>query len=118
MRLVLIGTFKEARNVEKVEALINKLARQAEKEEAYNIREAPPEQHRFSEEMMSMFTTNELFAIDPIELEQFALEHSIEAAGDKITIRTDEGNVSAFIKIMINAGARVEVYSAHDYPDE
>lgn len=32
-------------------------------------------------------------------------------------LTTDESEVSAFLKVMIQKEAKVEVYSAHDYPD-
>jgi hypothetical protein len=38
--------------------------------------------------------------------------------GAKVVINTDEIEVSAFLKLLIDNGAKVEVYSAHDYPDE
>jgi len=37
--------------------------------------------------------------------------------GDKIILTTEESEVSAFFKLMIIKGAKVEIYSAHDYPD-
>jgi len=42
---------------------------------------------------------------------------SSELKGNQIVVRTDEPDVSAFLKLMIDKGARVEVYSAHNYPD-
>ncbi|EUA59807.1 hypothetical protein I550_2955 [Mycobacterium intracellulare 1956] len=32
-------------------------------------------------------------------------------------ITTDESDVQALLKVLLDGGARVEVYSAHDYPD-
>ncbi len=37
--------------------------------------------------------------------------------GNQITIDTDEIDISAFIKIFVDAGAKVEVYSKHFYPE-
>ncbi len=37
--------------------------------------------------------------------------------GDKIIVTTEEFEVSAFFKLMILKDAKVEIYSAHDYPD-
>ncbi len=36
---------------------------------------------------------------------------------DKIILTTNESEVSAFFKLMIEKGAKVEIYSANDYPD-
>jgi hypothetical protein len=43
---------------------------------------------------------------------------SISQDGDKIILRTDESDVSAFLKVLLDRSARVEVFSAHDYPEE
>ncbi|WP_251259298.1 DUF6375 family protein [Klebsiella michiganensis] len=31
---------------------------------------------------------------------------------------TDEAEVSAFVKLFVEAGAKVEIFSAHDYPSD
>jgi hypothetical protein len=41
----------------------------------------------------------------------------VETKGNDIVLTTEEIEVSAFLKVLIDHGARVEVYSAHDYPD-
>jgi len=38
--------------------------------------------------------------------------------GSRIVVTTDELEVSGFLKLMVDKGAKVEVYSAHDYPDK
>ena len=40
-----------------------------------------------------------------------------ELKDQQVVITTDEPDVSAFLKLMVDKGARVEVFSAHDYPD-
>jgi len=32
-------------------------------------------------------------------------------------LTTEEFDISAFLKVMFSEGARIEVYSAHNYPD-
>ena len=44
-------------------------------------------------------------------------EHLIERHRDEVRIRTEEIAVSGLIKFLIEKHARIEVYSAHDYPD-
>ena len=36
---------------------------------------------------------------------------------DTLVLRTDDIEISAVLKIMVENGARVEVYSAHTYTD-
>jgi hypothetical protein len=36
--------------------------------------------------------------------------------GSSIVVTTDETDVQALLKVLLDKGARIEVYSAHDYP--
>jgi hypothetical protein len=118
MNLVLIGKFKQARDAENIESLLGKLSDQAVEDEVYSISRSSPEHQRFSEKMLSLLRAHELHILSPADLEQFASEYNLDRKGEHITIRTDEADVSAFIKIFVDAGARVEVYSAHFHPEE
>jgi hypothetical protein len=42
----------------------------------------------------------------------------VERSGADLVLRTEEVDVAGFLKIMIDGGAKVEVYSAHVHPDE
>lgn len=118
MNLVLIGKFKQAKDAEDVADVIKKLCEQTTKDDTYAIAHAPPEDQRFSDGMMALIRQFELYMLAPEELGQFSFEHSVEQDGDTIKISTDEADVSAFIKLFVDSGARVEVYSAHHYPDK
>lgn len=118
MNLVLIGKFKQAKDAEAVADVIKRLGEQANKDDAYAIAHAHPEDQRFSDGMMALIRQFELYTLAPEELGQFNFEHSINQEGDTIRISTDEADVSAFIKLFVESGARVEVYSAHHHPDE
>lgn len=117
MNLVLIGKFKQAKDAESIADVIKKLGEQASKDDAYAIAHAPPEDQRFSDGMMALIRQFQLYTLAPEELGQFNFEHSVEQDGDTIKISTDEADVSAFIKLFVESGARVEVYSAHHYPE-
>jgi hypothetical protein len=56
-------------------------------------------------------------SIGPQEVEQFAYEVGVEFKGNELVLTTEELDISAFLKVMFLKGARIEVYSAHDYPD-
>jgi hypothetical protein len=57
-------------------------------------------------------------SIPPSQLEQFLLDVRPEVKGDKIVIRTDESELAAFLTVMIDQGARVEIFCAHFFPKE
>jgi len=115
MNLVLIGKFKRAQDAEIIEKNINKLGAQAQKDDCHSIPFAEPEEHKFSDEMLSLLKSLNLYTIGPAELGQLVSDYNLNRENSRITITTDEADVSAFIKLFIEAGAKVEVFSAHDY---
>lgn len=118
MNLVLIGRFKRAQDAEKVEKDIGKLSAQASKDDSHSISFGEPEDQRFSDEMLSLLRSLKLNTLGPADLGQLVSEHHLSREDDRITITTNEAEVSAFVKLFIEAGAKVEVFSAHDYPSE
>lgn len=118
MNLVLIGRFKRAQDAEKVEQSIDKLSAQASKDDSHSIAFGKPEGHRFSDDMLSLMSSLKLNTLGPADLGQLVSEHQLRREGDRITITTEEAEVSAFVKLFIEAGAKVEVFSAHDYPPD
>jgi hypothetical protein len=118
MNLVLIGRFKQARDAEKIEKDIDKLSAQASKDDSHSISFGEPKDQKFSDGMLSLLRSLNLNTLGPTDLGQLVSEHHLKREGDRITVTTDEAEVSAFVKLFIEAGAKVEVFSAHDYPSE
>jgi hypothetical protein len=117
MNLVLIGTFKETGEAGQVKELIDELIERV-RDEPQRSMDADPQQSRFSKEMLEFLMKAKLNTIGPAELDQFNYDLSTKLDGNKVVLHTDESEVSAVLKLMIERGARVEVYSAHDYPDK
>lgn len=115
MNLVMIGTFKETRDAESAKQLIDTLVDYVRNEPSYDD---DPRESRFSRTTMDFMIGAKLSTIGASELEQFQYEVHVEIEGNKVVLKTDESEVSGFIKLLIEKGARVEVYSAHDYSDE
>jgi hypothetical protein len=116
MNLVMIGSFKQVADAEEAKMLIDELAEQVRKEPMRSYDDDPNES-RFSKEMLNFFTSAKVHSIGPAELEQFNYDVHVEQKGNTLVLTTDESEVSAFLKLLIEKGAKVEVYSAHDYPD-
>lgn len=116
MNLVMIGRFKETRDAKKVKQLIEKISSQLHTESNHHERSEYPEDHRFTEAMSALLRSEEIYSIGPTELEQFFYDAHVETDGSDLIITTEEIDVSAFLKILLDHGARVEVYSAHEYP--
>jgi hypothetical protein len=112
MNLVMIGHFKTAEEAEKTQKLIEQLSK--------GLRDkidVGTSQDRYSDPVMDLLRKANVYNLSPSELEHFLYDTSTSAEGDKVIVTTDESEVSAFLKLMVTKGARVEVYSAHDYPD-
>jgi UDP-N-acetylmuramyl pentapeptide synthase len=75
----------------------------------------PPQ--RFNERLLEILKKANIYIIGAHEFEQFAYEFNVKVDGDKVVLKTDESDVSAFLKVLVHEGAKVEVYSAHNFPD-
>ncbi|WP_437336604.1 DUF6375 family protein [Sorangium sp. So ce394] len=116
MNLVMIGHFEDASEATKAKEIIDALMKQvAEDQEKGTLVVGSPSE-RFGEEMLNLLVRLNIGSIGPQELEQFAYEFSVEVDGRDVILTTEEFDVSAFLKVMVLKGARVEVYSAHDHP--
>lgn len=118
MNLVLIGKFKRTQDAEKVEKDIDKLCAQVSKDDSHSIPFAEPENQRFTDDMLTLLRSLNLNTLAPADLDQLVSEYHLNREDNQITVKTDEAEVSAFVKLFIEAGAKVELFSAHDYPQD
>lgn len=110
--LVMIGHFKRPEDAEKTQKLIDQLTEGLkDKIEIRTFRD------RFDDSEMDLLRKTGCYMFSPSELEHFLFDTHTRVEGDKIILTTDELEVSAFFKLMIEKGAKVEIYSAHNYPD-
>jgi hypothetical protein len=61
------------------------------------------------------FSHQEVFAAGHNDPEQLLYEYSASRDDDKVVIKTEEYDINAFIKILLDGRAKVEVYSAHNH---
>jgi len=113
MNLVMIGRFKENKDAEEAKELIEELAKIVNLDEE----DQSISSNRYSERMMEFFKSANLYTIGPEELEQFIYDVRTEVNNNEVIITTDESEISAFMKVLLEKGARIEMYSAHNYPD-
>jgi hypothetical protein len=116
MNLVMIGSFKQVADADEAKMLIEGLTEIARNEPMRSFHDDPKES-RFSAEALEFFRTSKVHTIGPSEIEQFNYEVHVEQKGASLVLTTDESEISGFLKLLIEKGAKVEVYSAHDYPD-
>ncbi len=116
MNLVMIGHFKEARDADTAKQLIDRLTEQVNAEADYYVSNTDNQDRRFSDTMFNLLMSSSIHTIGPSELEQFAYDIKVHVAGNDVVVTTDEVEISAILKLLIEKGARIEVYSAHTYP--
>jgi hypothetical protein len=118
MNLVMIGLFKEASDARDAKDLIADLVGRASKEPIRSYKDDLRDA-RFSDEMLDFLVNkSKISTLGPAEVEQFAYDVNVAQIDNKLILRTDESDVSGFIKLLIERGAKVEIFSAHDHPDE
>jgi hypothetical protein len=117
MNLVMIGRFRDAATAMTAKDIIDKLTSAARADvDAGRLVVGEPAD-RYSDESLQVLTELNVHQVGPAELEQFLYEVEVRREEGSIVVTTDESDVQALLKVLLNQGARVEIYSAHDYPD-
>ena len=117
MNLVMIGHFKDAETAAKANDVIAQLTLQVNADSDAKLIDVGRHPTRFTDGALKILQDTDFYSVAASELEQFAYDVSIEQEDNKLILTTDESDVSAFLKLFVDRGARVEVFSAHDYPD-
>jgi hypothetical protein len=110
--LVMIGSFKDVASAKRAKEIIDRIV-----EFMTDSEDDHEDADRYSDAALALLSSLNTASLRPAELAQFRYDVSSKREKDRIVITTDEYDVSGFLKILIDAGARVEVYSAHIYPD-
>jgi hypothetical protein len=117
MNLVMIGHFDQIGDAEKAKAIIDSLTKSVSADIDDGLLEVGNPPQRYSDRMMELLKKANIYIIGANEFEQFAYDVRLELDAKRVVLTTDESDVSAFLKVLVHQGARVEVYSAHDHPD-
>lgn len=115
--LVMIGRFKDAGDAAEAKEVIDWLTQQVNADIEAGLMRVGELPDRFTDGMRELLVRANLNVIGPAELEQFAYDATVQLGGNEIVVTTDEIDVSAFVKVLLDRGARIELYSAHHYPD-
>lgn len=114
--LVMIGHFTDEASARKAEERFRRLGIAAESELPESGWESPDA--RFSDSLWDLLNEVKLYDLSRPDIENFGYEHSVEVTGTELRVSTDEGEVQGFLKVLINGGAKVEIYSSHDWTEE
>lgn len=109
--LVMIGQFKtetDAKNTkEKLDRIIERLSGKIQFERS---------EDRFTEEEIEVLTSENVHYLTPKDLEQLVFEFDCSIDKNEIHITSEELEITVFVKLLVENGAKVEVFSAHNYP--
>jgi len=117
MNLVMIGRFKDASDATRAKQAIDRLTDHVYAEVEAGRMEVGQPTGRYDDALRGLLDELGVYGIGPAEFEQFAYIATVSLDGTEVVVETDEIDVSAFLKVLLDKGARVEVFSAHDYPD-
>ena len=115
MNLVMIGQFKDSREAAQAFAALQQIKTQVNHDEESGLLEVGNPPDRYTEGMMKLLNNLGSYSLHPGEFVQFIYDVDFALKDDKIVITTDEADFSAFLKVLVDEGARVEVYSAHHH---
>ena len=116
MNLVMIGRFKDAGSAERARDALESIIRGVAADAEAGRINVGGMTDRFSDEITRVLNKASISTLTPLELEQFAFEATVSVKGELVIVTTEEVEISAFLKVMLERGARVEVYSAHEHP--
>lgn len=116
MDLVLVGTFETVAGaeaaVEKMEAL-RTLAESEWSDDDWRWRD-----ERMPGSLMDALLELKLYDMGRSDVDIYAFEHTVERTGSTVRVETEESEVQGFLKVLIHLGARVEVFSRHNWHED
>lgn len=117
MNLVMIGRFNDVGDADKAKQVIEWITAQVDADVKAGLMKVGEPPDRFTMDMLELLGKVSVHSIGPTELEQFAYDVKVKVEANQVVVTTDEIDVSAYLKVLLDKGARVEVYSAHNYPE-
>jgi hypothetical protein len=116
MNLVMIGQFKDENSARAAKHVLDQLTNAAKAEENAGRLVIGEPSAEFGDELLTILHDVKVYSLAYSDLEQFLYDDTkVSHSGDQIVIETDEVEVIAFIKVLLDKGAKLEMYSGHDF---
>lgn len=109
---VMIGTFRDVASAEEASKAIEEVRDFVSRNSDDNSGS-----DRYSDGALELLRRLDLYIIQPRELDQFGYEFRVKTDKERVVVSTDETEISGIMKILVENGGRVEIYSAHQYED-
>jgi hypothetical protein len=115
--LKMIGHFRNEEAAKAAELVFERLGErvyQDMRDETYDPGEDLPD---LSDELGQLLRELNLYSLGPADVENFAYDHSVSRQGADLVLTTDEDNVGGFVKLLVDADARIEIFSLHTHDE-
>lgn len=112
--ILVIGRFKTEADARKAERIIEEVTKIASEKLDFSNRA----RSRMPEDTWEALRDLNCYFLSPPDFDDFLFDGYVTRDEETITISTEEYDLNAFLKVMIHYGAKVEMFSRHDYPDE
>jgi hypothetical protein len=113
--MVLVGHFPNIEKARAAESVMNELTKAAGSLVSAQEPTWQDPTPRPDDTFWSFLRELGLYDLTLGEVEQFGYDHMLTRKENRIEISTDEGDIQGLIKTMVSSGARVEIYSRHDW---
>ena len=116
MDLVLVGTFETVSGAEAAADAMRALKALAEAE--WSDDDWTRRDERMPPALATQLADLSLYDMGRPDVDIYAFDHSVEQTESTVRVRTEESDVQGFLKVLVGFGARVEVFSRHNWNDD
>jgi hypothetical protein len=116
--LVIVGSFKTIDDATKAKNLIEELTQIVLDDEKQGLVVAGEPCKEFSPRIMEFVKRTNFTTMNYSDPEQLLYNYDLEQSGTKLNLHTEEQGFQLFLNVMIHCGAKIEMFSAHDYPSK
>ena len=113
-KLRIVGTFKTTEDLEETRQIIEELTDEVMKQDVSTQLKA-----KYTDEIMNIIKNHNGYchSLGEEDLMNFTHVHNISYNDRTIEINTDELDIQGLLKVILSNGAKIEIYSKHNYPN-
>ena len=114
--LVLVGHFANQENADEAADAFERMRQIAAEqlpEDTWENRS-----NRFDESLRQALASMSIYDFGKSDVDNFWYEHSVRKDQRVLVIDTDESEIQGFIKLLLKYGARIEIYSSHEWTED
>lgn len=113
--LVIIGTFKDASAANEANSVLEQVTQAAEAAERAGSLKVGGTNTSYPPGFLDLLAKLDLMDFGYDDAARLLLEWHARLDGNRFIITTEETEIGALLKVLINHGAKIEVYSAHEH---